>query len=262
MSDRPAEVTELHTRLMKCALEVEDARAYWQHADLGRGPATARRAFDEYWFGARSLARIEVLLANFRARFDAYPPSLRVLARWADMDPETRRLVCHWHLQLADPLYRAFSGVYLVERREGGRAELSRELVVAWVGKNGLAPWTMATRVQFASKLLSAAYAARLVTTNRDPRRLAYPRVGDAALGYLFYLLREVDFAGTLLQNPYLASVGLAGEQLDERLRGLSVLRYRRQADLADFGWRHASLLEWAEAMLPVPGRATVSEAP
>jgi hypothetical protein len=95
----PAEATAVQTRLLKCALEVEDARAYWGNA----GPVTAQRAFEEYWFGARSLSRIAVLLSNMRARFDAFPAALSVLQGWPSMSPDTRRLVCHWHLQLADP---------------------------------------------------------------------------------------------------------------------------------------------------------------
>ena len=79
------------------------------------------------------------------------------------------------------------------------------------VADQGPGRWTMATKVQFASKLLSAAYAAGLVASRRDPRPLTVPRVPDDALEYLLYLLREVEFEGTLLDNPYVASVGLDG---------------------------------------------------
>jgi hypothetical protein len=72
MTGPPSEVTRMHTRLLKCTLEVEASRAYWAHA-ASNGKTTARRVFEEYWFGARSLGRIEVLLANLRARYDAYP---------------------------------------------------------------------------------------------------------------------------------------------------------------------------------------------
>jgi hypothetical protein len=61
----------------------------------------------------------------------------------------------------------------------------------------------MTTRIQFASKLLSAAYSAGLLAGNRDPRAVVFPRVPDDALEYLMYLLREVTFEGTLLSNPY-----------------------------------------------------------
>src|SRR5215831_1296777 len=166
MSERPREATQVHTRLLKCALEVEDSRAYWAHADRWAS-ANTRRAFDEYWFGARSLSRIEVLLANMRARFDAFPPALEILHRWPHMAPDERRVICHWHLQLADPLYRAFTGEYLVSRRAGSRVEVTRDLVVVWVGQNGPSRWTMATRIQFASKLLSASFSAGLLATNR-----------------------------------------------------------------------------------------------
>lgn len=252
MIARPRETTEVHTRLSKCALEVEDSRAYWAHVDR-EGPATARQAFDEYWFGARSLSRVEILLRNMRARFDAFPPALDALTQWPDMSPDTRRTICHWHLQLADPIYRRFTGTYLVARRAGARPEVTRDLVVGWVGEQGLGHWTLSMRIQFASKLLSAAFSAGLVATNRDPRPVVVPRVSDPALEYLIYLLREVQFEGSLLDNPYAVSVGLEGGVLEERLRGLPGLEFRRQGDLVDFGWRYGDLRSWADASFRGP---------
>lgn len=249
MTTGPSEVTAVHTRLLKCALEVEDARAYWSHAGDAK-PVTAQRAFDEYWFGARSLSRIEVLLTNMRARFDAFPGAFLALSRWCRMAPDTRRLVCHWHLQLADPLYRLFTGCFLRERREREPREITRSVVVSWVGAQDRGRWTMATRIQFASKLLSAAFSAGLIASNRDPRPLAIPRVPDDALEYLMYVLREVSFEGTLLDNHYVASVGLVGADLEARLASLPGMCFRRQGDLIDFGWRHASLAAWADANL------------
>jgi hypothetical protein len=258
MTARPAEVTRVHSRLLKCALEVEDCRAYWKHVDLDETSPRAERAFEEYWFGARSLARIEVLIINFRARFDAYPPALAVLGRWPDMDPVTRKVLSHWHLQLADPLYRRFTGDYLVKRRQAARPEVTRDRVTAWVTKHTPEQWRTNTRIHFASKLLSAAYSAGLVASNRDPRPLVFPRVEDAALTYLLYLLRGVDFEGTLTRNPYLASVGLAEGILEDRLRGLAALEFRRQGDLVDFTWGHPDVGTWARLTVASrsPGRA------
>lgn len=254
---RPREETRVHTRLMKCALEVEESRAYWQHAG-GDRRVSAQEAFDGYWFGARSLPRVEVLLANMRARFDAFPPSLPVLHRWHPMSPDTRKLICHWHLQLSDVLYRDFTGDWLERRREGERAEVTRDRVTRWVSEHGPERWTMPTRIQIASKLLSAAHAAGLVVTTRDPRPLAYPRVPDDALAYLLHLLRGIDIAGPLLDNLYLRSVGLSGGLLDERLRGLAELRFRRQGDLVDFGWRYDDVGAWGAAHLAPPPATAV----
>ena len=106
----------------------------------------------------------------------------------------------------------------------------------------------MATRIQFASKLLSAAFSAGLVGSNRDPRPLPLPRVGDDALSYLLYLLRETRFEGTLLDNPYLRSIGLDGPVLEDRLHGLPSLRFARQGDLVEVGWRHPDLIGWARS--------------
>lgn len=247
MSGRLREAEVLHTRLLKCALEVDDARAYWQRAQPGVATPAAE-AFAAYWFGAKSLDRVGVLLANMRARFDAFPAALPVLRAWPEMEPTTRALLCHWHLQLSDPLYRAFSGEWLVERRGRARGELSRDLVLAWVSDQGPGRWTMSTRVQFASKLLSAAYAAGLVGSSRDPRPLCLPRVGDEALGYLLYLLRDIDVEGGIFDNAYLRSVGLVGAKLDERLRALPGIELHRQGALLEPTWRYADLGAWAAA--------------
>lgn len=252
-SQPPSETTQLHTRLLKCALELEESRAYWQHRDST--PPTPQVAFERYWFGARSLPRIECLLVNLKARFDAFPGALAVLQGWPAMPPDTRRVLCHAHLQLSDPLYRAFTGDYLVARHEA-TATVTRDLVIAFVTQAGPDRWTLPTRIKFASKLLSAAYAAGLVATTRDPRPLRYPAVPDDALAYLLYLLREVRFAGTLLDNPYLRSLGLTGAPLEERLRSLPALRFQRQGDIVDFGWRYPSLTAWATAHHSAGGHA------
>jgi len=250
MNEQPTECNVLHCRLMKCALEVDNSRAYWQHLGDSEKSVSAQRAFSEFWFGARSLARIEMLLAHLRWRFDRYPSALQVLSFWREMDPDTRRLICHWHLQLSDPLYRTFTGNYLVARRDTGRVDVTRDLVITWVGDQAPERWTIPTRVKFATKLLHAAHAAGLVASTRDPRQLCNPRISDDGLSYLMYLLKEVHFAGTLLENPYLASVGLEGAEFDRRLRGLKCLDFKRQGDLVDFGWRYSSLLDWANACL------------
>ncbi len=253
MTARPAEVVEVHTRLLKCTLEVENSREYWARIGLGE-TATARAAFDQCWFGARSYDRATEILAHLRARFDPYPEALQVLAGWSHMGPDTRRLICHWHFQLSDPLYRAFTGCFLVERRAGTRASVTRDLVTAWVEEQHPRRWSLTTRIQFASKLLSTAAAAGLVDGKRDPRPLRYPRVGDQALAYIVYCLRSVDHAGTLLANPYLASVGLEGVDLEDRLRRLDGLRLSRQGDLIEVHWSHPSLAAWASQNLGAGG--------
>ena len=254
MTTHSAEEKSIHTRLLKCTLEVESARAWWQQTPAATvGDDVAHRAFEHSWFGVRSLPRVKVLLTNLRARFDGYPRALQVLRRWSHMEPATRALICHWHVQLTDPLYRWFSGPFLVARHEAVRAEVTRDTVTRWVGEQGSGRWTLKTRIQFASQLLVTAKATGLVKNLKDPRQLTFPRVDDDALTYLLYLLREVEFEGTLLDNPYLASVGLSGRVVDERLRTLPALRFRRQGDLVDFGWSHPDLIAWADENVATP---------
>lgn len=243
----PVEETQLHTRIMKCTLEVEHCRAYWEQSRFRCGHVTTAEAFEKAIFGSRTYQRVERLMADMRHRFDAFPESLDVLKRWPATDPADRRLVCHWHLQLADPLYRSFTGSYLLQRLAGARPVVDRQRVVEWVEVQAPERWQIPTRMKIASKLMTSAFSAGLLKTNRDPRPIIWPSVSDTALTYLLYLLRNVRFAGSLIDNPYAGSVGLDTETLIGRLRTLPALRFHRQGDLFDFGWKYDSLLQWAE---------------
>ncbi len=246
MTNAPREAPEYHTRLLKCSIEVQHSHACWQHAKTLDRPDIAEAAFSGYWFGARSLPRVEVLLANFCDRFDAFPPALQILHRWKSIDPGTRRVICHWHLQLADRLYREFTGEWLVERRAANRHQVSRDLVVRWIEEQAPGRWQPATRIQFARKLLYSATEAQLLRGTRDPRELHRPRVNDDALSYILYLLRGTQIRGTLLENPYLASVGLSETDLERRLQTLPSL----QGDLFDLGWKYEGMMDWAAATI------------
>lgn len=249
MPNQPKEVTELHSRLLRVTLEEDNAREYWRRPEAQQLADTrVEVAFHGRWFGARSIDRIRDLLNNFDARFAAYPHALAALSAWSDIDRQTRVLVCHWHVQLSDPLYRAFTGELCPSKREGGHS-LSRDSVLRWVrSQDPQERWGPATHAQFASKLLSCAHAVGLVTRIKDPRPLALPRVTSAALGYLLYMLREVSFAGSLHDNPYLRSVGIVGGILDDRVRSLPGISLRRVADLVDFSFEHENAREWVLA--------------
>lgn len=250
-AERRSEATEVHTRILRLALGIEESRSYWEHVDPSIPPAQrALIAFEQRWFGAKSLERVRYLLANFADRYDAFPDALAVLQRWHSMDAATRQVVCHWHLQLSDPLYRGFTGSFLVERRSQRDARVDRDITLRWVKSEFPKRWSQATCVQFASKLLSAASEAGVVSPKRDPRSLLLPKVSDVALGYLLHLLRGTRFDGALTENPYLASVGLNAGYLAQRLRALPGLTFQRMGHLTEFEWATPSLRAWAEATL------------
>lgn len=240
-----------HTRLLKCALEVEDSRSYWRRRLPETPPPTPSTALTDLWFGPKSLPRITVLLLNFRYRFDAFPAALAALHRWSLAAPASLHvaapLICHWHTQLTDPLYRAFTR-YLTERRASANPTITRDVALTWVSAYPDAgPWTMSTRVQFASKLLSAAYAAGLVTSSNPsrPRPLATPRLSEEALAYAIHLSR---LAHLDLDNDLLSSVGLrlADGTLDARLARTSSIRLARLGDVVDLATREPDLTTWS----------------
>jgi hypothetical protein len=247
VTESPAESTEVHTRILRVTLAEPECRAYWQHVDLSLDPALrAPRAFEERWFGAKSMPRVRTLMAALSRRFDPTPNALQALAAWRSAPVEDRVLVCHWHLQLTDAVYRAFTGGFLAEHRANARASVDRDQVERWVHATWGERWAAATRLKFAGNLLTAAGEAGLVAGRTNPRTLVTPRVSDDALSYLLHLLREVRIEGRFLDNPYLASVGLDGPTLRARLATLRGVHVRQLGDVFDFEWTEPSLREWA----------------
>lgn len=245
------EERRFHTRLQKTTLAVAESRSYWERWSPGlQKDEMAARAFDERWFGARSAPRVRVLLESLRARFDAFPEAFAVLRRWKGIDSFSRTLVCHWHLQLSDALYRAFTGSRLPYVRRSGQAKTSRGEVLRWL--SGIEPerWGPASRVQLASKLLTSAREAGLVGPGQDARSVLLPSVPDVALEYLIHLLRGISFDGSLTENPYAASVGLHAETLESRLTALPGITFRRQGGVAEIEWSSPTLTVWADRLL------------
>lgn len=254
--DAPApvgrEATRVHNRLQHLALGLEESRAFLAqvHAATPTAGRAARtmQAFEARWFGHRSLARVRVLMTDLAARYEAFPTALGVLHRWQDAPPETRRLVCHWHLQLADPLYRAFAGDYLPRRRAEGADGVDTFAVRQWLRSTQPDRWGERSLGQFAGKLLSAATAAHLLRGASGRRHFTDPLVPDEALTYLLYLLRETTLAETLVDNAYLRSVGLVGLALDLRLRNHRAVTLRRLGGAWELEFRYPSLSLWFEA--------------
>lgn len=230
------EATAAHTRILRLTLAVQESRAYWESVDPSlKGSARVERAFTERWFGNKSLARVKLLLSNFAARFDAYPDALETLRKWRPTELGTRALVCHWHLQLSDPLYRQFTGTWLPARLDDGRRQLDTDTVARWIADVGASALAPSTRYQFATKLVRAADEAGLVSPSKDgPRMALTPRVSDEALGYLVRLLQLVPHEGTWHDNAYFRSVGLTPELVDVRLRRLPDVTYRRMGELVE----------------------------
>ena len=113
-----SEVEKSHSRLLRMSLAVEESREYWEHNDSSLSKKDIEIiAFEKRWFGNKSLSRVRTILRNFSDRFDVYPIALEVLQQWCPSELATRQNICHWHLQLSDPIYRQFSGVFLEQRR-------------------------------------------------------------------------------------------------------------------------------------------------
>ena len=240
-----------HTRLLRISLALEESRAYWNNLHLGIfKEKRSMVAFEERWFSNKSMDRVRRLMAEFHHRYDAYPVALAVLMKWQPGDLMTRQNICHWHLQLTDPLYRRFTGEFLEQRRMQENATIDRDIVARWVTSQTESDWAAATTQRMATGLIAAAAAADLCSHCAGSRLLMYPKVTDTALSYWLYFLRYLSFEGTLLENSYLASVGLREGFLEQRLRRLPSLAFNRMGELYDFGWKYSDLEAWASHSL------------
>jgi hypothetical protein len=242
------ETIEPHTRMMKCTLEVEASRSYWRACAANGGPISKEQAFEKAVFGSKTFLRIERLMADMRHRYDEFSFALEVLGKWHPMELSDRVLICHWHTQLVDPIYRMFTGEYLVERYYGPSGTIDTDLTSRWIEVTVPGRWQIPTRKKIASKMLTSALAAGIISSNRTVRTIGFPRVSDLALTYLMYLLKEITYSGTAINNPYLASVGLDSEEAIRRLRKIEHLGFCRQGDLINFEWRYSTMLDWATA--------------
>ena len=243
-----SEADEPHTRMMKCTLEVEPSRSYWEACAANGGPISKEQAFEKAVFGSKTFLRIDRLMADMRHRYDEYSFALEVLGKWHPMELSDRVLICHWHTQLVDPIYRKFTGEYLVERYYGPSGTIDNDLTSRWIEVAVPGRWQIPTRKKIASKMLTSAQTAGIVSSNRNLKTIEFPRVSDLALTYLMYLLKEITYTGTAINNPYLASVGIDSEEAIRRLRKIEHLGFCRQGGLISFEWQYSTMLDWATA--------------
>lgn len=242
----PREAQDVHTRILRVTLAVEDCVSYWRAPAFEGSPAErAHAAFHGHWFGTKSESRVKTLLGDMSVRFDAYPRALLALRAWQP-PRELAAWVCHFHTQLADPIYRRFSGEYLPARRAQGYANVDREAVARWVNEAWPERWSQATCLKFGGNLLAAAHEAGLLKERRDPRRLGMPHVPAVALEYLFYLLREVVIDKPVLHSPYVTALAATPDERAELVRKPSAVRVRALADVVEFTWTYPDLLSWA----------------
>lgn len=246
-----AESNNWHSRILRVTLSVEESAVFWERArpDETSGQLNVR-AFEERWYGSRSEERVRKLHEDFVARY-SFPGTREALAIWAarGMPAEARRLVAHWHLQLADPLYRLFTGTWLVERRATGHTTVDRDVVARWLQESLAADYSAATRQMFAGKLLTAAGQAGLLTAG-TVRTIRFPSCPLEPLGYLLYLLRAVSFEGSFHDNPYLRSMDMVGPRLEGRLVEGQLAgwwRYARMGELVEMQWTWPDVVTWRQ---------------
>lgn len=244
---RPPETTEVHTRILRCMLATDDSQTYWRNVDISV-PVTdrARLAFEQRWFGTKSEARVRTIMTDMVERFDAFPESLSLFQRLPRIPGTLRTHICHIHTQLVDPVYRAFTGGLLAGRRDEGRTTIDRAAVSRWVESSHPGRWSGSTCAKFASNLLATALDAGLVKGRRDPRALSQPAPSSTVVGYALYLLRSVDFDGTLTENPYLRSLGLATASLGRITPAIPGVRVAQLGDVAEITYEEPSLTAWA----------------
>lgn len=241
----------MHTRILRCMLAIDDCYAYWQHVGAEvSAAARARAAFENRWFGVKSEARVRTIMTDMAERFDAYPESLALLHDLGTVPANLRPFICHVHTQLADPIYRRFTGELLPQRRDQGYAAIDRHTVARWVDHLEPGRWSTTTCIKFASNLLATALDVGLVGGRRDPRKITLPTVPDAIVGYVLYLLRGITITGSLADNLYLRSLGISPATFRSFAPRLPGIRYAELGGVVDLTWLEPSLTAWGRRTL------------
>jgi hypothetical protein len=252
-------------------LAIDDSLAYWRNVDPAVPVADrARVAFERRWFGTKTEARVRTIMTDMVERFDGFPEALALLHGPAApaLPSSLRALVCHLHTQLADPVYRRFTGDLLPARREQGRVNLQRAEVARWVDELEPGRWSPVTCTKFASNLLATAHDVGLVRSRRDPRTVTLAVVPPSMLGYALYLLRGVTYEGTPTDNPYLRSLGVTARTFHAFAPDIPGVRYAELGGASELTLLEPTLAVWglhalhAPASLHAPEALHASEAP
>ncbi len=203
------EVHRPHTGLLRLGLAVEASKVFWRRfLDVPQEFALST-AIEENWFPNSSESRARLLLTQLRQRFPR--TCLEKIRSWDPQDHACCQVVCHWHLQLSDPLYRDFTSLFLLQQWSTPNTTVKQEAVLAWVDDLAMvADWATNTRRRLASGLLSAATEAGLCSkTEASERALQLPSLSRESLNYLRQLAQEHAFD----PGPYLLSVGQSTEE-------------------------------------------------
>ncbi len=192
-------------------------------------------------------------MGDMALRFDRFPEAIALLHRLGSLPATLRPLLCHLHVQLADPLYRRFSGELLPHRRAQGLLTLDRATVARWVDALEPGRWSPVTCLKFASNLLATAQGAGLVSGRRDPRTTPVPAASELIVGYALYLLRGVANDGSLTDNAYLRSLGIDASSFKAIAPQVPGIRYRSLGGTEELVFLEPSLGVWGADVLGAP---------
>lgn len=205
------EVTEPHTGLLRLGLALPQSLIFWERARHDATPSElVQTALEEGWYPELSRARVDYLVKQLARRFPF--SARRMLEFQRRAENSGNQLVCHWHLQLTDPLYRHFTRDFLLSQWSTGNASVDLEECENWVREQEVArDWKPVTVRRMGSGLLNAATEAGLCSgSGRGEHLLKIPTVNTEDIEYLRLLLAEAGASEQL--HGYLLSVGVSAE--------------------------------------------------
>ncbi len=240
-----AERQEVQTRLLRVGLAVDESRAYWRLADPTiPSQDLVERAFEEQWFGTKSIQRVSYLINTVSDRIGG---GTEELLAWDPEDAQDRAWVCHWHLQRTDIIYRQFTDQYVCELLKSDDPVLDKSSTLEWLHTLAPGRWNGSTADRLATGLISSLSEAGYCDVTPLPRPLAAPVLSDHALAYLLYLLKRMTFEGSLLDNPYIRS-SASESSLKQRLQQLPNFD-AESANNSNLQWTHDSFTSWLNSL-------------
>ena len=161
-----------HTDLLKVGARIQESKIYLQNRNFSISKEdTVSKAFSEKWFGFKSQTYVKRLISRFELRFSKFPEAFLLLRSWVEkINLKDFKNICHFHIQLTDPYYRWFTGVYLGNLIFLGYEEIPTESLISSFEELVTTPMSVKVKRTLALRLKTAARDCGILEGKTDKK--------------------------------------------------------------------------------------------
>ncbi|HRG77874.1 MAG TPA: hypothetical protein PLX69_25160 [Leptospiraceae bacterium] len=197
-----------HTDLLKVGARIQESKIYLLNRNFSVSKEdTVSKAFSEKWFGFKSQTYVKRLISRFELRFSKFPEAFLLLRSWVEkINLKDFKNICHFHIQLTDPYYRWFTGIYLGNLIFLGYEEIPTEALISSFEELVTTPMSVKVKRTLALRLKTAARDCGILEGKTD-KKISLSTPGIIVLYYILFVLRQIGFPSSdIPSSPYIKS--------------------------------------------------------